>query len=379
MKKQIALLAMLAATVSAQTYNRDYVSGLQTNFYITDAAQTAINVSAGLAFDPTSRSDGAYDRIYLVNRSSSNTKRGLYLIDIANGTYSGRQAMGGEAANNDFDSPCGVAVDSSGIVYMATPYTPGVWKITDPSGVATESQLLGNYGSEGDDDPSGLQMVPGGFGWDCAAGSVLVYDTGFNDNDHNAITIVDSRSTIVAPQYSIIWSEANTVSFRAAASGYDGQVYVAHYDLDVDELNGTTNAYVFRLDSAGNSERIFLDIDPAAAPRLDDAIAVNPADGSLWMVIVAADATRDVFRVDVANAVAADGGFLAETTLVIEDLGYNIGAYSMAFSPDGAQLALGQPDGQDQIHVYSTIPEPRKCLLLIGSANPPPAIPFPGS
>ena len=51
------------------------------------------------------------------------------------------------------------------------------------------------------------------------------------------------------------------------------------------------------------------------------------------MAIEAADATRDVFRGDVANAVAADGGFLAEITLVIEDLGHNIGAYSMAFSP----------------------------------------------
>ncbi len=378
MKKQIALLAMasVAATVSAQTYDSDYVSGLQTNFYVTDSAQSAINATAGLAFDPTSRSDGAYDRIYLANRTASNTKRGLYSIDIANGTYSGRLAMGGDESSNGFDYPCGVAVDSSGTVYMPTPYTPGVWKIADPSGAATEAQLLGNYGSAGDDDPLGLDMVPAGFGWDCAAGSVLIYDTGFNDNDHKAITIVDSRSTIVAPQYTTIWSEANTVSFRAAASGYDGMVYVAHYDLDVDELNGTTNAYVFRLDSAGNSERVFLDIDPASVSHLDDAIAVNPADGSLWLVIAAADGTRNVFRVDVANAAAVDGGFLAETTLVIGDLGYNIGAYSMAFSPDGAQLAFGNPYGQDQIYVYNTIPKPRKCLLLIGAAG---STPLPGS
>ncbi len=228
MKKQIALLAMasVAATVSAQTYDSDYVSGLQTNFYVTDSAQSAINATAGLAFDPTSRSDGAYDRIYLANRTASNTKRGLYSIDIANGTYSGRLAMGGDESSNGFDYPCGVAVDSSGTVYMPTPYTPGVWKIADPSGAATEAQLLGNYGSAGDDDPLGLDMVPAGFGWDCAAGSVLIYDTGFNDNDHKAITIVDSRSTIVAPQYTTIWSEASTNLvdgvFQTMESGIQG-------------------------------------------------------------------------------------------------------------------------------------------------------------
>jgi len=149
------------------------------------------------------------------------------------------------------------------------------------------------------------------------------------------------------------------MSFRAAGSDYDGSIYVSHWTLDRDDLGGTTNAYVLRMDNAGNTERIFLDINPDLVPKLDDAITVNPVDGSLWMNIETADTTRDVVRIDVANAADQGGGdYLAGATIVIEDLGYNVGRSSMTFSPDGTQLAIGAPDGQDALYVYDIIPEP---------------------
>ena len=361
MKKLIVALAVasVVTAASAATYDGVYVSGLQKSFFIADAGQTTFNVAAGIQFDPNSQVGGVYDKLYAVNRSAANAKRGLYSIDIINETTSARLALAGDSSN-DLDSPSDVAIDSSGNAYVPYGGVPSVWKVADPSGTPVESQMLGNYGTAGDDDMYGIDMVPAGFGGGYASDSdVIIYDGGFNDNDHNAVTVVDSTSTVGTPLYTTIWSEANLNSIRGATSSYEGKVYISHWTLDLDDLGGTTNAYVLRLDNAGNTERIFLDIDPDLVPKLDDAITVNPEDGSLWMNIETADTTRDVIRVDVVNAADQGGGdFLASTTVVIEDLGYNVGAYSMAFSPDGEQLALGAPDVQDRLFVYDIIPEP---------------------
>ena len=352
MKKLIVVLAAasMVMSVSAATYDGVYAHGLWKSFYTTNPDQTEINVTAGIAFDPTSQVGNIYDRIYLANRSTADAKQGCYSIDIVNETSSSRLFLA------SINAPPDVAVDSSGTAYGVNSYAPELWKATDPSGTPVETQMLGNYGAAGDDDPYTIDMLPSGFG-SYSANSVVMFDGGFNDNDHNAATVVDATSTVGSPVYTTIWSEANTTSIRGAANEVDGNLYISHWTLDTDDLGGTTRAYVIRLDSAGNTERIFLDIDAADVPKLDDAISVNP-DGSLWMNIETADTTRDVIRVDVVNAADQGGGdYLADTTVVIEDLGFNVGANSMAFSPDGKLLALGAPDGQDQMFVY-IIPEP---------------------
>jgi len=355
MKKLIVLLAVasVVTAASAATYDGVYVSGLQKSFFTADVDQTEINVTAGIAFDPTSQNGGVYDRIYLANRSTNDDKQGFYTIDVVNETSSSRTFLA------SINAPPDVAVDSSGTAYGVNSYAPELWKVTTPSGTPTETQMLGNYGDTGDDDPYTIDMLPSGFGGGYAANSLVMFDGGFNDNDHNAATVVDATSTVGSPVYTTIWSEANTTSIRGTANEVDGNLYISHWTLDTADLGGSTKAYVIRLDSAGNTERIFLDIDPTAVPKLDDAITVNPDDGSLWMNIETADATRDVIRVDVMNAADQGGGdYLAGTTVVIEDLGFNVGANSMAFSPDGKQLAFGAPDGQDMLYVYDIIPEP---------------------
>ena len=361
MKKIVLLLAAVsvAAGASAETLDGTYVKNQWKHFFTADASQTEINVTAGIKFDPTHQNGGIYDRIYLVNRSASNAKRGLYSVDTVNETSSSRLAMADDGSGN-VDSPSGLAVDSSGNAYVSVGAAPSVWKVTDPSGTATETEMLGNYGSgTGDDDPGTIAMVPTGFGGGYTAGSdLLVFDVGLDNNDTNAVSVLDSGSTVGSPSYTTIWQEYNTTGFRGAASSADGNVYLAHYTLATDELNGTTNAYVLRLDSAGNTERIFLDVNAADVAKLDDAITINQTDGSLWMAIEDTDATRDIYRVDVANAVATNGDYLASTTLVIEDSDCgNVGVDAMAISPDGMFLALGNPSGQDSMYVY-TIPEP---------------------
>jgi len=46
--------ASMVMSASATTYDGVYVSGLQKNFFVTDVDQSFINVTGGLAFDPTS-------------------------------------------------------------------------------------------------------------------------------------------------------------------------------------------------------------------------------------------------------------------------------------------------------------------------------------
>ena len=371
MKKLVVLLATASVVVSAsaETFDGTYAHGQWKHFFTADAEQTEINVSAGLAFDPTHQNGGIYDRIYLVNRSAANAKRGLYSVDIVNETSSSRLAMAGDGSNAA-DSPSGLAVDSSGNAYVANGAAPSLWRVDDPSGTPTETQMLGNYGSgSGDDDPGGVSLVPNGW-----SGQLALYDVGLDNNDTNAVSIVNAGSTVGSPSYTTIWQEYSANGFRGAPSDVEGKIYLAYYTTAMDDLGGTTNAYVLRLDSAGNTERVFLDVDPDAVATLDDAIAINPTDGSLWMAVQNPDDSRDIYRIDVANAVATNGDYLAETTLAIEDSECgNVGVYSMAISPDGEFLALGDPGdavtGQDQMFVYS-IPEPSTLGLfgLLGAS-----------
>jgi sugar lactone lactonase YvrE len=331
-------------------------AGHQKTFFTTDTNQTDISTSGAIAFDPTSQNGGDYDRVYLLNRTSNVDKRGLYSIDVINETSSGLLALGGDTNSTALNEPAGLVVDTSGTAYVCYNNTPSVWKVTNPSGISAEIQMLGNYGAAGDDDPEGVALVPTGFGGGYTTGSDLVlFDSGLDLSLDKAISIIDQASTVGVPDVTTIWTDPNNnATLRLDSSEYDGYIYFARTTLETAELDGTTNAFVIRLDGNGVTSRIFLDIAAASVPGLDDAVAINPVDGSLWLNINDGD-TRNVFRVDVANAVATNNDYLAETLLVIGDLGYNVGFNSMAFSPDGKQLAFGAPTGQDAMYVYDVI------------------------
>ena len=343
-------------------YDGIHVLGLRKSFPVTDPAQTQINVSGGLSFDPSSRSGGVYDRLYLVNRTDSSTKWGLYSIDLANETYSGRLALGGTSPV--FKYPADIAVDSSGAVYVTYNYAPSVWKIEDPEGAAAATQMIGYYGGTGDDDPEGLAVVPTGFGGGYAEGRDLVlFDSGINVNENEGVGIVGAASTVASPVYTALWSDlggSSNDSLRGDASEFDGHLYFVHMVLETAELNGSPSAYVLRLDSAGNIERIFLNIDPAAVSSLDDAMAINPVDGSLWLNVQDINGSnaerRNIYRVDLATTVSLGGDdYLAEVSLVVWNTGHNLGKNGMAISPDGKQLATVCPDGQDRIQIYDIV------------------------
>ncbi len=336
--------------IVGSNYDSRYVDGRQKKFYVTDNAQTHINGSGGIAFDPTSQTvDGVYDRIYLINSTTAAAKRGLYSIDVANGTYSGRLALAG------LSSLKSVGVDASGAAFTVGNYPDrGIWKVADPMGSATETRMLNGYEGSGDDDPYGLCMVPKGFGGGYTTNDLLLYDSGLDVNGNDAFTVVDAASTDTSPIYTVLYQATEPGTLRQAGSDYDGHVYWANSPLQTADLGGI-KPYITRMDSAGGMERIFLDI-AATWTVLDDTIAVNPVDGSVWMTLISSSEgnIRTVFRVDVANAVAQGGGnYLATATRVIYNVGLNnVGNYCMAISPDGKQLALVNPNSADMMMIF---------------------------
>lgn len=341
--------------IVGSNYDSRYVDGQRTRFTITD---TGIAGVAGIAFDPTSTSGGVYDRIYAVDSSGDNAKEGLYALDTIAGTVSAR------LVDDEGSRPYDVDVDTNGNVYVCYGYAPEVFKYTDPLGTISSVQMLGNYGGSGDDDPDGLAMAPIGFGGGYNEGAdVVLFDSGLDVNGDRAISVIDKDSTAAAPSVDILSVESSAESYRMETSDFDGKIYYTYYHPHTADLNGSNRVYIVRMDSAANKERIFLDVPPEEVAKLDDTIAVNPVDGSVWMgfYVYATDEMpiRTIYRVDVANAVLAQGtsDYLASTARVIYNVGMqNIAKNGMAISPDGTQLAVGNPSGTDGIIIFDIVP-----------------------
>lgn len=378
----VLLLAFVPAITSAAVSYGSYVTGLQAHFEITDSAQSTINITAGIEYDPTSTNGGVYDRLYLVNRSTNNAARGLYSIDMVNQTYSARLALAGDSTN-DLDEPQDVTVDASGNAYVCYIGTPSVWKVAGASsGSPVETQMLGNYEGTADDDPKALAMVPGGFGGSYTTSDVLLFDGGLDDNAYESVVVVDQTSTATSPVYNVIYSDTGGSQIAgdpvADSSAYDGYAYLSHTDPltnQVDIVGALPKMFIYRTNSSGTLQRVFLNLDIFTLPtglKIDDAMAINPVDGSIWIPMGTGSSettTHIYYRIDAANMTDLGGGdFIAATTAEITLTGtdnHNIATNSMAISPDGTTLVVGNSDGVDNLHVYGiVIPEPATIALL---------------
>ncbi len=340
----LVLCLIVVAPVEATTYG-NHVSGLRESFETANASQTEISNTQGIAFDPTHRAGGIYDRVYLANHSSTDTKRGLYSVDLINETSSGRLALGSH------NKPTGVAVASDGTVYVSYDGTPAVYKVENASGSQTTTRILSNYGNtSADDDIGDIGVVKPGFGGGYAADSdIVLFDCGLDDDANSAVSVLDQSTGNITT----LWDSGSTVNtIRGDTSSFDGYAYFVNYDMPTaDSGGGVMRKYINRINGSGVLERIFLDIDPSEVTKIDSAVAINQADGSFWMAVN--NGTHDVYRVDVANAVPQGGNdYLADITLEIGDLGYDVPNYSMAISPDGKLLAIGWDSGVDRMYVY---------------------------
>ena len=122
---------------------------------------------------------------------------------------------------------------------------------------------------------------------------------------------------------------------------------------------------IYRLSLGGTLETILLN-GYTASLSIDDGIAVNPIDGSVWLPVNTGGTTRSYLRVDAANAVLQSPGvYLANVTQEFTASDLNAGQNSLAFSPDGRFLAVANPDGADTLYLFAAnVPEPTTTVLV---------------
>lgn len=315
----------------------------------------------GLIFDPVSKSiDGNYDKIFWCNRVNQDGWQGIYGVNIYDGTYSEWPL-----ALGSIDQPYDITVNpANSTYYVCNSITPRVYSVTN-LGTSSFSvvKMLDSYDLSGDDDPVSLGIVPTGFGGGYAEGTdIVLFDNGVNVDADEAIFILNSASTYTSEMYSFLWEDGTTTSnndIRGATSNTDGFAYFARVSIPSDDSGSGVKCYINRIKGDGVLQRVFLNVngETIASGVLDDAIAINPVDGSLWLVVSNYAGNTDVrgfYRVDVAHATLISGNdYMANATL--EFMGnYNVGVNSMRFSPDGKLLAVGCPTSPNKIYIYST-------------------------
>jgi WD40 repeat protein len=376
-----------AFTEAAPPTYGPHIYGHYKSFYAAPEFTMYSYVVSGLAFDATSTGpDGRYDKLYWLNRTDDG-KQGLYLANVYSSTTSEVLAL-----NNISEGAYDVKLDAAGNAFACYTGSSALYKVTAPaSGSPTTTKMLGNYGfatsgSPSDDDPASIAFVPTGFGGGFTAGEdIIVFDSGLDMDVNEAVSIVDSTSTAEAQVYTTLWVDSDGVdnNIRGAASNIDGFAYIARGAIPTDNSGSGTKAYINRIKGNGVLQRVFINVGGGTIGTLtlDDAIVINPVDGSLWMVTcnTTVSESRYVYRVDVANATLISGtDYIANATLEISlpalDGMYNVGVNSIAFSPDGKLLAIGSPSGRDMIHLFSTeafSAAPVNCADAIGKGYAP--------
>jgi len=361
----IFVATFVAAPATAGVVTGDHV------FYVksfeTGAAQPKITGTAGICFDPTYvNGDSDYDRILLINRTGTNVNHGLFSVIVSTEAVSDALALA--TATNEFDNPCDITIDANGDAYVVFDYTSAVWKVTDPTGTAVETKILGSYGGDGDDDPNGIDMMPSGFGLaGYGVGDLLLTDNGKDVNEQEGVFALKADGS----SRTELWYENDGVNNtpRCASSEVDGKLYFARDTMETVDVGGTIYPAIHRIDGSGVLETIAIDMPTGETfTLLDNSMAVNPVDGSVWLPRIGddADSLRSVVRVDVASAADQGGGiYLADATVEIawDDVGFNIGTSGVCWSPDGKTFVVNNPSGIDSLHIFS-VPEPSACLLI---------------
>jgi hypothetical protein len=360
-------LAALGAVYASDAYAGTFtftgsaLSGVFTTIPIraNSAGGNSIGTISAVVWDPTSAPSGQFPngRIYFTNReqTTGTAVGGLYSVDANTGAVAFLGLPSNTANTNA--NPSSITIDNSGTVYVGRDVSSAIFRVNNPSGALTTTQMLGNYGTATtDDDPISISYVK-------STNQIMIFDQGLDTDLTPAISVMNSTSTSGSPSYTTIWSTTQTVdnNIRGAFSALDNHGYFTYADTLI-ESGGMTAIY--RLSLGGTVETILLN-GYTASLTIDDGIAANPIDGSVWLPVNTGGTTRSYLRVDAANApLQSPGVYLANVTQEFTASDLNAGQNSLAFSPDGRFLAVANPDGADTLYLFAAnVPEPTTTIL----------------
>lgn len=358
----LSLLAIGQAGVihaATFTFTGTNLTGSFSSIPVRANSGNTVGTISGVAFDPTSLSGGQYTRIYFTNRepTTGTAKGGYYSLDVPTGTVT-FLGLASNAADNNRNSSS-IAVNNAGSVYVGQDVAPRIYRIDDPLGVKSQVQILGNYAGSTDDDPISISLIP-------STNQLVVFDQGLDNDLQAAISIVEPSSTSGTPVFTTIWSDnqALEANFRGAFSPHDNHAYFSYLDTPLVSGMGS----IYRVSLGGSLDTILLN-GISASWDVDDSVAINPADGSVWLPVNTGGTNRTYYRIDVANmTLQSPGVYLANVTQEFTALAFNAGLNSVTFSPDGKVMAVGAPDGADTLYLFRTsIPEPASMALVVGA------------
>jgi len=362
-------LAALGVTIASSalggtfTFTGSALNGAFTTIPIraNSAGGNSIGTISAVVWDPTSAPSGQFPngRIFFTNREMSvagAAQGGLYSVDASTGVIS----FIGVPSNttNTNNNPSSIAINGSGSVFVGRDVSSAIFRVNNPTASPTTTQMLGNYGTATtDDDPISISYVP-------STNQVMIFDQGLDTDFTPAVSLMNATSTSASPSFTTIWSTTQTVdnNIRGSYSTFDNHGYFSYADTP---LEGGTTA-IYRLTLGGTLETILLN-GYTASLSIDDGIAVNPIDGSVWLPVNTGGTTRSYLRVDTASAaLQSPGVYLANVTQEFTASDLNAGQNSLAFSPDGRFLAVANPDGSDTLYLFAAnVPEPATIALAV--------------
>ncbi len=318
---QFAGLALLAAAPAAlaQQYSISTIAGGAP--FATPAAATGISIGQPrrVALDSTGN-------VYFSSGNCVYKMSGATIALLAGNSRPGFSGDGGPASNAQLNAPQGVAVDSSGNIYIADTNNNRV-RIVTKNGIintfAGTGQVggVGNFGDGGPANQAYLHL-PGGLAVD-STGNVYIADTG--DNTIRKITTDGIINTIAGdglPSYTGDGSLATTAELHSpedVAVDGSGNVYIAD----------TGNAYIRKVTTDGNINFIAGD---GSIGYSGDGAAANLA-GLIEPYAIALDSSGNVYFTE------PEDGRVREITISNGFINTIVGNGNLGFSGDGGAAA----------------------------------------
>jgi hypothetical protein len=296
--------------------------------------------SAARYFSPCGVAVDSAGNVYVADTYNSTIRK--VTSDGGVTTLAGSAGMSGSAdgTNNNarFNYPSGVAVDSVGNVYVADTYNSTIRKVMCGGVVTT---LAGNPGQPGSTDGTGsaaLFNYPSGVAVD-GAGNVYVADSG-----NSTIRMVTSNGVVTTP--------AGNAGQSGSTDG-TGSAALFNYPFGV-AVDGAGNVYVA---DSGNSTIRMVTSNGVVTTPAGNAGQPGSADGMGNMALfsfprgVVVDSAGNVFVADTGNNTIrrmTSGGIV---TTIGGDPGVTGGADGMGSSANFAEPSGIAVDGSDRVYV----------------------------